>query len=70
MKNEQARKLFTVGNNAGDGYAPYTDDAADDTVEAAIEAAQAGAAISIWGWLAPMRRAQWSISKAKKGLAL
>ena len=38
--------------------------------QAAIEAAQAGAAISIWGWLAPMRRAQWSISKAKKGLAL
>lgn len=37
----EARKLYTVGNNRGLGYAPYTDVAGDDTVENAIAAAEA-----------------------------
>lgn len=37
----EARELYTRGNNAGCGYAPYADVAGDDTIEAAVEAAQA-----------------------------
>lgn len=35
-----ARRLWRAGNNAGCGYAPYTDEAGDDTIDAAIEAAE------------------------------
>ena len=37
----EASERFTRGNNRGHGYAPYTDVAGDDTVDAAVEAAQA-----------------------------
>ena len=33
--------IWTRENNAGHGYAPYTDVAGDDTVDAAVEAAEA-----------------------------
>jgi hypothetical protein len=36
-----AVKAFNEGNNAARGYAPYTDVPGPDTVEAAVEAAQA-----------------------------
>jgi hypothetical protein len=36
-----ANDLYTMGNNRGLGYAPYADEAVDDSVEAAIKAAEA-----------------------------
>ena len=41
MNQSKANELYTRGNNAGLGYAPYTDTAADDTVDAAVEEAKA-----------------------------
>jgi hypothetical protein len=41
MNQSKANELYTRGNNAGLGYAPYTDTATDDTVAAAVEAAKA-----------------------------
>jgi hypothetical protein len=35
----EALARWTRGNNAGEGYAPYTDVPGDDTIEAAVEAA-------------------------------
>lgn len=37
----EARRLFSAGNNLGLGYAPYTDEVADDSIDAAIGAAEA-----------------------------
>ena len=36
-----ANKLFRQGNDAGMGYAPYADVPGDDTIEAAVAAAEA-----------------------------
>lgn len=41
ISRTQAEALYTRGNNDGLGYAPYTDEAGDDTVDAAVEAAEA-----------------------------
>jgi hypothetical protein len=44
MTQEEARKLYALGNNSGHGYAPYTDvpmQPGDESIAAAIEAAQA-----------------------------
>jgi hypothetical protein len=46
-----AVRAYRAGNNAGMGYAPYTDEAGDDTVEAAVEAAQ-----RVDGWEVVLRR--------------
>lgn len=35
-----ARKLYREGNDAGLGYAPYTDEAGDDTIDSAIRCAE------------------------------
>lgn len=40
MNQNTANELYTKGNNAGQGYAPYTDTAADESVNAAVEAAE------------------------------
>lgn len=40
ITQKQANDLYTRGNNAGHGYSPYTDDVADDSVSAAVEAAE------------------------------
>ena len=37
----EARAMYTAGNNAGRGYAPYADVPGDDTVAAAVTAAEA-----------------------------
>jgi hypothetical protein len=37
----EALRLYRAGNNLGLGYAPYTDEAGDDTIDAAIDAAEA-----------------------------
>ncbi len=39
-----AHSLYTRGNSNGEGYAPYTDDVSDDTIEAAVDAAIADGA--------------------------
>ena len=36
----RAVEAYRAGNNAGRGYAPYTDEPGEDTIEAAVEAAQ------------------------------
>jgi hypothetical protein len=44
MTNAQISKLsdlWTTKNNAGEGYAPYTDVPGDNTVASAVEAAEA-----------------------------
>jgi hypothetical protein len=40
LTQSEARSRYTRGNNEGLGYAPYTDDAGDDTIEEAVAAAQ------------------------------
>lgn len=49
MTQARANELFRLGNDAGDGYAPYTDVPGDDTIDAAIEAAAAD------GWEVELR---------------
>lgn len=41
ISQTEARALYIRGNNAGRGYAPYTDVPGPDTIEAAVEAAKA-----------------------------
>lgn len=40
MTVREAMRLYRYGNNHGCGYPPYTDDAGDDTIEAAVAAAE------------------------------
>ncbi len=35
----EALRLYRIGNNTGCGYSPYTDEASDDTIDSAVEAA-------------------------------
>ena len=46
----EALRLYRAGNNAGMGYAPYADEAADDTIESAIACAEAD------GWEVTLQR--------------
>lgn len=41
ISKSEARAQYTAKNNNGEGYAPYTDVPGDDTIEAAVEAAEA-----------------------------
>jgi hypothetical protein len=41
LTSAQASRLYSLGNNRGLGYAPYTDVPGPDTVDGAIEAAEA-----------------------------
>ena len=36
ISQEDANAAFQVGNNRGEGYAPYTDEAGDDTIDEAV----------------------------------
>jgi hypothetical protein len=36
MDQYDAAKAFRIGNNRGEGYAPYTDEAGDDTIDEAV----------------------------------
>lgn len=40
ISRKLAETLYRLGNDKGDGYAPYQDDAEDETIEAAIKAAE------------------------------
>jgi hypothetical protein len=40
LTQDQAGRLYRRGNDAGRGYAPYADVAGEDTVSAAVEAAE------------------------------
>lgn len=50
MTMSQAVRAYRDGNNRGEGYAPYADVPGEDTVEAAVSAAQAD------GWTLVMGR--------------
>lgn len=49
MTMKQAVEAYNIGNNNGEGYAPYTDVVTDDSIDQAVAAAEQDGWVEVLG---------------------